>query len=140
MRPGIFYIILFLILSGCFPDPIANDEKWTLTKFYGDSFCSVIVDSGYYQSNLIMENLLGRNDTVATITQVQLAPDGQFKIVKNRTTVLTGKWSYVNGKELLLYTNDQEWKFEISHRNFDSLSLNAGFYESIGNLHLTLTK
>lgn len=133
-------IVIFLCFSliSCADDEIIKVETWRLESFESELSCFVITDSPE-ADNIIIETLLGLDDSEYVETVLRLADNGEFQIVKAGQVVLVGNWEAQQWDSLRLMTKNQEWLLDVKVKHADSLVLKFNNnYKYLNNLQMTL--
>lgn len=135
-RPIVIFLCVLLI--SCADDEIIKVETWRLESFESEISCLVIINSPE-ADNIIIETLLGLDDSEYIETGLRLEDDGEFQIVKGGQVVLIGNWDAQRWDSLRLMTRNQEWLLDVKIKNADSLVLKFnGYYKYVNNLQMTL--
>lgn len=131
-------ILLSALLIACRDGEIIKVETWSLDSFESEISCLFITDS-LEEEDIIVDTFLGVEDLEYLETELRLADDGEFQIVKDGQVVLVGNWDTNRWETLRLVTENQEWFVEVKAKNDDSLVLRFnGYYKYLNNLRMTL--
>lgn len=132
----VYFALPFLLLLSCADQEAHKTGRWKLDSFEGQAMCVLSFDP--IPRNPIMETLLGLSDSGYVKTELYLSGDDDFKIVKDESITLTGKWHIVNRKTLLLTSKSDSWELEIITKNTDSLVLKADAFPDMRDVRITL--